>query len=73
MNLVKGIYGKTPVPVDEDFREKISGVRDETPYDTSNYQKQPNPVLPEFEDVKLAINEKEELLLELFPSVAANS
>jgi len=72
VNLVKGIYGKTPVPVDEDFREKICGVRDATPYDTSNYQKQPNPALPEFEDVKLAVNEKEELLLELFPAVAGN-
>ena len=28
--------------------------------------------LPEFEDVKLAVNEKEELLLELFPAVAGN-
>ncbi len=72
VNLVKGVYGKTPVPVDPDFREKICGIREETPYDTSNYQKQPNPVLPEFEDVKLAIDEKEELLLELFPAVAGN-
>ncbi len=40
------------------------------PYDTSKYIKQDNPQLKEFEDVKLAINEKEELLLELFPAVA---
>jgi oxaloacetate decarboxylase alpha subunit/pyruvate carboxylase subunit B len=72
VNLVKGVYGKTPFPVDPDFREKIAGARDEQPYDTSKYQKQNNPALPEFEDVKLAVNEKEELLLELFPAVAVN-
>ncbi|MFW6249050.1 MAG: hypothetical protein ACOC4J_04695, partial [Bacteroidota bacterium] len=33
---------------------------------------QENPTLDEFGGVKLASNEKEELLLELFPSVAHN-
>jgi pyruvate/oxaloacetate carboxyltransferase len=70
VNLVKGLYGHTPVPVDPEFRYKIAGVREETPYDTANYKKQDNPVFPEYGDVKLAKNEKEELLLELFPSVA---
>lgn len=70
VNLVKGEYGKTPIPVDPDFRFKIAGVREETPYDTSNYQMQPNPVLEEYGGVKLAENEKEVLLLELFPLVA---
>ena len=70
VNLVKGSYGKTPVPIDPVFRKKIAGVRKEMPYDTSKYIKQDNPQLKEFEDVKLAINEKEELLLELFPAVA---
>jgi biotin carboxyl carrier protein len=69
---VKGEYGKTPVPVDPDFRLKIAGTREEIPYDTSNYQHQPNPVLPEFGDVLLAKDEKEQLLLELFPTVALN-
>jgi pyruvate/oxaloacetate carboxyltransferase len=72
VNLVKGVYGKTPVPVDPDFREQIAGVREETPYDTTKYRRQPNPKLTEYEDVRLAVNEKEELLLELFPAVAAN-
>ena len=71
VNLVKGVYGKTPYPVDPDFREKICGIREEIPYDVSQYKKQENPTLPEFEDVRLAKNEKEELLLELFPAVAA--
>ncbi|MDI3528064.1 MAG: pyruvate carboxylase subunit [Tenuifilum sp.] len=71
VNLVKGLYGKTPLPIDPKFRLKIAGVEEETPYDTSNYKKQPNPYFPEYGDnVKLASNEKEELLLELFPTVA---
>ena len=70
--LGKGEYGKTPVPVDPEFRLKIAGTREETPYDTSKYQMQENPVLTEFGGVKLAENEKEVLLMELFPAVAKN-
>ena len=72
VGLVKGEYGKTPVPVDPEFRFKICGVREETPYDTSKYRMQPNPELPEAGGVKLAETEKEVLLLELFPVVAKN-
>ena len=72
VGLVKGEYGKTPVEVDPEFRFKICGVREETPYDTSKYRMQPNPELPEAGGVKLAENEKEVLLLELFPIVAKN-
>lgn len=67
--LVKGEYGKTPVPVDPAFRFKIAGVREETPYDTSKNQRQPNPYI-DGTNIRLAENEKEELLLELFPAVA---
>ena len=70
VNLVKGIYGRTPIPVDPDFREELTGVREETPYDTKNYKKQENTVFEEYGDMKLADNEKDELLLELFPTVA---
>ena len=70
VNLVKGEYGKTPVKIDPEFRFKICGVREESNYDISKYQHQPNPELPEAGGVKLAENEKEELLLELFPLVA---
>ena len=70
-NLVKGSYGKTPIEIDPDFREKICRVRNPTPYDTSNYKKQDNPVILEkLGGVRLAENEKEELLMELFPTVA---
>ncbi len=72
VNLVKGEYGKTPVPVNPEFRLKIAGTREETPYDTSKYQMQPNPTLPEAGGVKLAENEKEVLLLERCPQVAKN-
>ncbi len=70
VSLVKGEYGHTPKAVDPEFRFKICGVREETPYDTSKYKMQPNPELPEAGGVKLAENEKEVLLLELFPLVA---
>ena len=68
--LVEGQYGETPIPVDPKFREKITGDPTEHAYDTSKYQKQSNPVLPELGDRKIAEGVKEELLLELFPSVA---
>jgi oxaloacetate decarboxylase alpha subunit/pyruvate carboxylase subunit B len=70
VNLVKGIYGKTPIPIDPNFREEIAGIREETPYDTKNYKKQENTVFEEYGDMRLAENEKDELLLELFPTVA---
>ncbi len=70
ISLVKGEYGKTPVPVDPAFREKITGSPVEKPYDVSGYKKPENPSLPEFGGVKLAADKEEELLLELLPSVA---
>ncbi len=72
VNLVKGSYGHTPIPIDPDFRYKIAGVKEETPFDTRNYRKQDNPIFPEYGDVKLAENPKDELLLELFPAVATD-
>lgn len=72
VNLVKGMYGKTPTPIDPEFRKKITGSPEEIPYDPKDYKKQENPTLDDFGGVKLAKNEKEELLLELFPSVANN-
>jgi oxaloacetate decarboxylase alpha subunit/pyruvate carboxylase subunit B len=68
--LVRGSYGKTPIPIRSAFRRKICGHPEERPYDVSAYAKRPNPALPEFGGALLAKDEKEELLLELFPSVA---
>ncbi|WP_282037967.1 biotin/lipoyl-containing protein [Saccharicrinis aurantiacus] len=70
ISLVKGEYGETPIPVKEDFREKICGHRDQRDFDISTYKKQPNPVLEDCGGVKLAETEEEVLLLELFPMVA---
>lgn len=70
-NLVKGEYGKTPVPVVEEFRAQITGSPVETPYDVNSYKKPENPELPEFGGVKMALNDEEYLLLELLPQVAA--
>jgi len=71
-DLILGKYGKTPFPIDPDFREKICGIREEIPYDTENYQKQENPKLSDCGFQKLAQNREEKLLLELFPTVAKN-
>ena len=70
VNLVKGIYGKTPIPIDPEFRKLLTGVKEETPYDTRNYKKQENTVFEDYGNLPLAANEKDELLLELFPTVA---
>jgi pyruvate carboxylase subunit B len=70
INLVKGEYGKTPVPVDPAFREQITGNAEERPYDVNSYRKPANPELPEFGGVKLAQNDEEYLLMELLPAVA---
>ncbi len=72
ISLVKGEYGHTPVAVDPAFREKLTGSPEEKAYDVSKYKKPENPVLPEYDGVKLASNDEEYLLLELLPSVANN-
>ncbi|PID95015.1 MAG: carboxylase [Bacteroidetes bacterium] len=70
VNLVMGKYGKTPIPVDPHFREKITGDPEEKAYNDSDYKSPDNPVLREHGFELLAKNEKEELLLALFPAVA---
>ena len=71
INLIKGEYGKTPVAIDPKFREKITGSPVEKPYDINAYQAPENPTLPEFGSVKLAKDESDYLLLQLFPTVGA--
>lgn len=70
ISLVKGEYGKTPVPVDPEFRAQITGSPEEKPYDTSSYKMPDNPVLDDLGGVKLASNNEEYLLLQLLPTVA---
>ncbi len=71
-NLVKGEYGETPIEIDPDFRQKICGQREASDYDVSKYKAPENIDLKEFGGAPLAENEREMLLLELFPSVASN-
>lgn len=70
ISLVKGEYGKTPVAVDADFREKITGNREEQPYDVTKYREPENIALEEYGGKKLATNREEVLLLALLPAVA---
>lgn len=70
-NLVKGWYGRTPIEISPDFRMSICGHKNSMPFDTTQYKKPENPdVIYETDSRKLAENEQEMLLLELFPSVA---
>lgn len=70
ISLVKGEYGKTPVPVDPEFRARITGSPEERPYDVSSYREPANPTLDEFGGTPLATNNEEKLLLALLPTVA---
>lgn len=71
ISLIRGDFGKTPVPVDPEFRLQITGDREEKPYDASDYEMEENPIIDEL-GILVAENDKEVLLLELFPMVARN-
>lgn len=71
VSLVRGEYGKTPLPIDPEFRFQITGDREEHFYDASDYEMEENPFIEEL-GILVAENEKEVLLLELFPMVARN-
>ncbi|MBN2039105.1 MAG: carboxylase [Spirochaetes bacterium] len=63
INLVKGEYGETPVPVSPEFREKITGSKEEKRFDTSKWK---HTEAPE----GLVKDKKDQMLLDLFPPVA---
>lgn len=71
ISLIRGEFGKTPLAVDPEFRLQITGSREEQSYDASDYEMEENPFIDEI-GVLVAENEKEVLLLELFPMVARN-
>ena len=64
-NLIAGYYGETPFPIDDDYREKICGFRDERRYDSSEFNRQ-IPLL-DGTDLPLAGTPQEKLLYYLFP------
>lgn len=70
INLIKGLYGKTPVAISEDFRYEIAGHREEMKYTDDMYKEPQNTNLSEYGNMQLAKTEKEKLLLELFPQTA---
>lgn len=70
ISLVKGEYGKTPIPIDPAFRKQITGKSQEQPYDANKYQDPENPPVPGGKGELIAENEAEMLLLQLFPVVA---
>jgi pyruvate/oxaloacetate carboxyltransferase len=70
VNLVKGIYRRTPIPIDPELRKVVTVVKEESPFDTRNYKKQENTVFEDYGNLPMAENENGELLLELFPTVA---
>jgi pyruvate carboxylase subunit B len=65
VNLVRGEYGETPVPISPEFREKITGSKQEKRFDTSRWKHAKPP-----EGIEL--DKKDQMLLDLFPSVALN-
>ena len=69
INLVKGLYGNTPVEIDPKFREKITGSWQKEEFDPSTYKPQEIEKIVEL-DVLVAENAEEILLVELFPMVA---
>ncbi len=64
-NLIAGFYGKTPFPVDPDYREEICGFREERSYDPSDFNRK-IPML-DGTDLPLASTPHEKLLYYLFP------
>jgi pyruvate carboxylase subunit B len=69
VRLVKGEFGKTPVPIDPDFREKITGQRDEIRYDASDFD-YTLPVWGDLTSEELYPDRESELCYYLFPKVA---
>jgi pyruvate/oxaloacetate carboxyltransferase len=69
VNLVKGLYGNTPVEIESDFREKITGSEKKEEFDPSTYKPQDIGIIEEL-NVPVANGEEEILLVELFPMIA---
>lgn len=67
--LIRGEFGKTPIEIKPEFREKITGSREEEPFIPADYTMQENDNNVQL-GRPLAENQKEILLLELFPTMA---
>ncbi len=69
VRLVKGEFGRTPAPIDPEFREQITGSKEEIRYDSSNFD-YTLPETDEFSSDELYPDRESELCYFLFPKVA---
>jgi pyruvate/oxaloacetate carboxyltransferase len=69
VRLVRGEFGRTPVPIDPKFREKITGSAQEVRYDPSSFDYS-LPGTSEFMPDELYPDREHELCYYLFPKVA---
>lgn len=70
-NLIAGYYGKTPFPIDPDYREKVCGFREEREYDASGFSRE--IPLASGTELPLAKTTHEKLLYYLFPDSSGKS
>lgn len=70
IRLIRGEFGNSPKPVSPDFRTLITGLPEQTLFDTASYKDPANPTLEEYGGCKLAVSDEEFILLELFPEAA---
>jgi pyruvate/oxaloacetate carboxyltransferase len=70
-NLIAGYYGRTPFPIDPDYRETVCGFRDEREYDSSGFSRE----IPLATGTRLPLAETthEKLLYYLFPDSSGKS
>ncbi|HOP26272.1 MAG TPA: carboxylase [Candidatus Sabulitectum sp.] len=70
-NLIAGYYGKTPFPIDPEYRQEVCGFSDEREYDSSGFNREiPNASGTE---LPLAETTHEKLLYYLFPDSSGKS
>ncbi|MEA3267438.1 MAG: carboxylase [Candidatus Fermentibacteria bacterium] len=70
-NLIAGYYGKTPFPIDSDYREEVCGFREEREYDSSDFDRR--IPLASGTELPLAETTHEKLLYYLFPDSSGKS
>ena len=70
-NLIAGFYGKTPFPIDENYRQEVCGFREEKEYDSSGFNRR--IPLAAGTELPLAVTTHEKLLYYLFPDSSGKS
>lgn len=70
-NLIAGYYGKTPFPIDPEYRQQVCGFSDEREYDSSGFSRE--IPLASGTELPLAETTHERLLYYLFPDSSGKS